>query len=689
MGNLKGRLQAELEWLVTDLRGGFAMGTPTGVRTRKYHSFYSTISGRSQQSFLIDFELKIDGHSVWPHAYSARASSGASSDVVIHPAGEFLREFRCDPYPSWVWQVPTGNKVEFSITPVLGRGLQFNFKKIGKTKGALVQLRPFFAMRNLHGTGGSEWSLESGTEGFRVTSAKGAIGPSSLIKTQGQWSWKADPSWYHQFHYTEEKARGYDYEEDLFSAGEFSLLLNSDSSFMLTEIPEEVTTGQAQTQETQDIPSYFAGVDFFPLRDFILFNPPGIVAGYPWFGEWGRDTFISLPGIVASWLENGGDPEKVYAWSSDLLERWGCWIESAGRLPNLIEKDGTHQWESADATLWWIHSLTSLWTYSLGPYPIFERLKDRFAKYLDAAISSIQSGKHSFLYLMPNGLLEMTEPHATWMDARVHGHAVTPRCGMLPEMNALWCQALALQSVWKSGRVDETLRPTFQNALNQTQEFERPNRVFLFSLPLAPGFVLQDDEALLEAVVVTERDLTTPVGLRTLKPSNPQYRPHYRGNQTERDQAYHQGAVWAWLGGHQLMARTRLKTKAPKNLTEILSPQSMKLMPISGHIAEIFNAESPFQHQGAPAQAWSLACLEEYRARKKYKLDQPLLEIIQTTFKQKRVNRAKSAKSDKRPVEPGIDERSDPRIDESRRDRVAKENVEGRADPTNPRPLDF
>jgi 4-alpha-glucanotransferase len=458
----------------------------------------------------------------------------------------------------------------------------------------------------------------------------------------GKWSWEELPYWYNEFFYSEELERGYPAEENLFSAGHWNLVLKDGehARILVAEdanilsAPQPARRRSAARGETRHAP-----------LDFVLHEPAGVVAGYPWFGEWGRDTFIALPGLAIRWLESGGKSHEVASWVDEVLGRWSKWIELTGMLPNLIEKSGGHQWETADATLWWCHALASLWAFGAAGRREFQGLDRRYKALLDRAIDSIQSGRHVFLKPSPDGTLEVTEPHTTWMDARVEGCAVTPRTGSLPEINALWFQARCLQALWSNDVPGEKsnlakLETLGLRTLDRSQwdpaENDRPNFIFLHSLPLAPSFVMRDGVTL-RRDLEKSREFWTPVGLRSLRPGSHAYHAKCEGTQAARDAAYHQGTVWGWLGGHFEMAKQRAEVAD----LETFPASVLERMPIDGHISEIFDGDEPFTPRGAPAQAWSLACMDEARARRRLHVDTKITEILSRRWLGKEDRRAR------------------------------------------------
>ena len=629
--------QPHQEWLVSDRTGAFAMGTASGVRTRKYHGYYLGIPGRAQTAFLTDLEIRLGAHSLWPHRYAGSREAGLAGFVEHPPTAQFSVRFEALPHPQWTWRLPEGT-LSFSVESGQAGGIRLGWewapKRAYADQEVELRVRPFCAMRDLHAVGGQSWTWQpnaetrAGEKRVRLTEATGKVLHLALEK---DWQFEETPIWHHNFLYTEELERGYPATEDLHSAGEAVCRLRG---------PQAV--GWVLAQELRHLDA------FTPERgkrrraatlDFELIQPAGVVAGFPWFGEWGRDTFIALPGIVAARLAEGSEPTEILNWVRQVLERWGRSIPTAGSLPNLIDRDGTQQWESADATLWWVHALAALWQMSLGEASFLALIKHDFAALLGHAIQAIQQGRHRFLREIVDGpdagLLGVTSPHTTWMDARIDGQAVTPRIGVLPEINALWFQARVLLALWTpetSALEWQELELLGRQAL-QIPESDRPNRIFLHSIPLAPSFVLQDGATLNSDLERFRATLWTPFGLRTLAPTHPDYRGHCVGTQRERDLAYHQGTVWGWLGGHYEMARARTKRQTRP---ETFPAEQMAEMPIPAHFPEIFDADAPFTPRGAPAQAWSIACWEEAQGRRRMRLDPKLSQTVNARWLRKK-----------------------------------------------------
>ncbi len=627
------------EWLVTDRLGGFAMGTPEGFRRRKYHSFYAGVAGRGECAYLADWDVLVEDRSIWPHLFAPGVT-----------APEPCARFSSHPFPKWTWNLQNlepshgswGNgELSFELVPrdrVGGMALRWRVKGL-VARPLRLRIRPFFALRELHGMGGFEWGhqvLENG-----LTEISGTNGREVFVRAPAVAEFHDLPIWYRQFQYPEEWGRGYLDREDLFSAGEWEVWIPQGraGAAWVWEIADsaDALLADARARRELALPQTVA-----PIEQFQLFDPPGVVAGFPWFGEWGRDTFVSLPGIVAA-------SPKSWDWARRVLARWGEWICRVGMLPNLIERDGSNQWESADAGLWWAHALAGLWVDAIGHPDQAEgekrarQLVEDFEGTLAELLDSIASGRHLFLTVNVGDtgeVLEVVEPQTTWMDARVEDVPITPRTGALPEINALWFQARLLHQLWNE---EELVREVWEKAALSAlgcREDHRCNTVFLHSIPLAPSFVLQTLgsrqglAALQEDRNLLKRRFRTPVGLRTLDPADSQFRIHCEGDQPSRDRAYHQGPVWAWLGGHDRMMETRAVQAGLIEEAELLeAPVSF---PIERQVPELFDAEAPWTARGAPAQAWSLACQHEAGSRADGAIDRKVSQILSRRFQNRR-----------------------------------------------------
>jgi predicted glycogen debranching enzyme len=348
-----------------------------------------------------------------------------------------------------------------------------------------------------------------------------------------------------------------------------------------------------------------------------------IIAGYPWFGDWGRDTFISIRGLgIAS-----GELEAT----RDILLEWANHV-SEGMLPNLFpDRGATPEYNSVDASLWFIIAAGELLdAVSAHPGLVDSTGVQELKAAIEAILSGYQKGTRFRIYQDEDGLLAAGVPDVqlTWMDAKVDGKVITPRVGKPVEVQALWINALAIgkkfSPQWQShfAKARQAFESRFWNEARQqlfdvvdvdhqpgvTDPATRPNQIFAVGgLPLP---VLSGPRAR-QVVDRVEAKLWTPSGLRSLAQDEPDFVPHYLGGPLERDSAYHQGTVWPWLAGAFIEAWVRVRGNTPEAKQEAREryfDSIRSLMNASGlnHVSEITDAVEPYTPRGCPFQAWSL-----------------------------------------------------------------------------------
>jgi predicted glycogen debranching enzyme len=345
-----------------------------------------------------------------------------------------------------------------------------------------------------------------------------------------------------------------------------------------------------------------------------------IIAGYPWFGDWGRDTMIALPGLTLA-TGRPGVAEKI-------LRTYGQYVDQ-GMIPNRFPGAGeAPEYNTVDATLWYVEALRA-YVDATGDTDL---LRDLFPV-LEEIVQWHEDGtRYGIQVDASDGLLRAGEPglQLTWMDAKVGTRVVTPRTGKPVEVNALWYNALrSLQSFAEA--LDETAEPFAERADQVADHFDRfwdperehlrdvidgpdgddpslrPNQIFAVSLPHSPLSATRQ-EAVVEACAA---HLYTPHGLRSLAPNDADYEGTYIGDREARDEAYHQGTVWSWLLGPFVKAHLRVHDD-PEQARSFLAPLRRHLAGHGvGHISEIFDGDAPFPPRGAPAQAWGVAQLLE------------------------------------------------------------------------------
>jgi predicted glycogen debranching enzyme len=432
-----------------------------------------------------------------------------------------------------------------------------------------------------------------------------------------------------------EKARGQDFAEDLFTPGVFKCRLKAGDKLGVIASTQNPTGRDAlallaqEKERRQKLVSRLPVIDettktlglaadqFIVQRDKDLKT---IIAGYHWFTDWGRDTMIALPGLTLATGRFEDAKKIIRAFAQSI---------SQGMLPNRFPDEGTEpEYNTVDATLWFFVAIFKYLKYTGDIWFV----KNELLPVLEEIIDWHDRGTRYNIHVAEDGLLYAGEPgvQLTWMDAKIGDWVVTPRTGKAVEINALWCNALAIMaSLYKSVGRKASAKRFAQRTENTRDRFRmefwyeqggylydtvngemrdtsiRPNQIFALSLPYP---LLEGQQA--KMVLETVRDkLYTPFGLRSLAPDDPHYRPIYSGNGSERDSAYHQGTVWAWLLGPWLTAVARVNGKEGKATAKNYFKDIMPHLEDAGigTVSEIFDADWPHAPRGCIAQAWSVA----------------------------------------------------------------------------------
>lgn len=627
----------EYEWLVTNGLGGFAAGTLAEANTRRYHGLLMVaLKPPNDRTLLVS---KIDITARYQDLDWALFSNEFSDGRVDPEAYRLLESFHLDKgMPVWRYAF-ADTLIEKRLLMEPGRDItQLSLRVVRSSAPVAFTLTPLCTYRDYHsqGQGGWEMQIEAQANGVRITAFPGAR-PYHVSCSGARFT--ADPLWYWRFRHRVESNRGLDDREDLFRPGEFSLELDAGETTTLVlsaEAKPAITFSELMQRNEEH---YHALTDFLPedVPDWIrhltlaadqfiverqhLGKPAGktIIAGYPWFGDWGRDTMIALTGLTLV--------TRRFDDAASILLTFAEYV-SEGMLPNRFP-DGADRpdYNTVDATLWYFHAIHQYTersndaTLAAELYPILCEIIDRH-----------QRGTRYGIAVDPeDGLLRAGEPgvQLTWMDAKVDDWVVTPRIGKPVEVNALWYNALRVMTdlAQQLGH-QEDARSFSQSAKRVADSFERfwnplrgylydvidgpegdadnrlrPNQLLAVSLPHSP-LSPQRQQAVVDACA---RTLLTPRGLRSLAPDEPGYAAHYGGGQRERDGAYHQGTVWAWLIGPFVDAHYRVYRDAAM-ARSYLQPFQQHLSEAGlGSISEIFDAEPPFVPRGCFAQAWSVA----------------------------------------------------------------------------------
>jgi predicted glycogen debranching enzyme len=619
------------EWLEADGLGRFASGTVSGIRTRRYHALLLTATRPPAGRFVLvnGFDAAVATPS-GTHAISSQLYAPG----VIHPDGASrISEFKIDPWPRWTFTLSDGTKVQQEIFVVLGASVVvLSWRLLTAAGKATLTVRPFLSGRDYHSMHheNAGFQFQPETDGQRLLWRAYPGVPSMIALHNG--AYRHEPDWYRNFAYEQERERGLDFIEDLGAPGSFQFDLALGEAALIFAADDQLTQHTTETllvglraREHERRAAFATPLDR-AADAYLVKRGKGktIVAGYPWFTDWGRDTFISLRGLC---LATGRIED-----ARDILLEWSS-VVSEGMLPNLFPDRGDRpEYNSVDASLWYIIAVQDLLAATEEKSGIvLQWQKKLLQKAVDAILTGYSRGARYGIRMDQDGLLAAGVPgvQLTWMDAKVGDWVVTPRIGKPVEVQALWLNALWIGSRfdkrWQvpAARGLESFRRRFWNSYGgclfdvvdadheagKLDAAFRPNQIFAVGgLPLA----LIEGEQAKQIVDAVEQRLWTPLGLRSLAPDQPGYTPRYQGGVRARDGAYHQGTVWPWLIGPFVEAwvRTRGNTGAAKReaRARFLTPLLDHLHHAGlGHVSEIADAEAPHTPRGCPFQAWSLA----------------------------------------------------------------------------------
>jgi predicted glycogen debranching enzyme len=624
------------EWLEADGLGGFASGTAAGIRTRRYHALLLAAMTPPTGRVVL-----VNGVEAWAETPSGAfaLSTERYEPGVLYPDGSSrIASFTTDPWPTWTFQLPDGTAIEQAIVVRHGDpAVSVSWRLVRHGGGSVkLRVRPFLSGRDYHAlhreNGGFRFAPERGGDVLVWRPYEGVL-PIHVLTNA---SYEHEPQWYRNFRYDEEHARGLDGSEDLASPGIFTFDLGTGTAELVLAASlngrapfaggaDARAHGHALRESERARRTAFASPLHRAADAYLVSRGSGrtIVAGYPWFTDWGRDTFIALRGICLA-AGRVDDARRI------LLE-WSGTI-SQGMLPNRFPDHGeAPEFNSVDASLWFVvavHDLFDAAARTGGAVTAADR--ERLESAVDAILAGHAAGSRFGIRLDTDGLLSAGQPgvQLTWMDAKVGDWVVTPRIGKPVEVEALWLNALWLAGqrtrrwleLFEHGRRSFAAR--FWNpstgALNDVIDVDhqpgtfdaslRPNQIFaLGGLPVTlvePGHAGR-------ALDQVERHLWTPIGLRSLAPGERGYTGRYAGGVPERDGAYHQGTVWPWLITAFVEAWLRARgctAEAQREAGErFLAPLLDHLGEHGlGHVAEIADGDAPHRPNGCPFQAWSV-----------------------------------------------------------------------------------
>jgi len=626
------------EWLETNGLGGFASSTIIGLNTRRYHGLLTAATKSAGGRFLLLSKLEETFFiGSQPFELSANQYPG-----VVHPQGfRYLKRFSLDPFPVFTYEIE-GIEIEKSVFMIHGENttiVQYELRKNNhpEAPNLRLEIRPLIAFREYHSTTHENSALNSHIEvGAGLATIAPYPGLPALHFAHNAVELKMAGLWYRNFQYDYERERGLDFSEDLFNPLVFRFDLRPRHPASIIASIERRNAAQASGYRQNEIARRQRIVSSPRINDpffqtlaaaadqYIVNAGDGqsVIAGYHWFGEWGRDTMIALPGLT---LVTG-----KYDVARRILSGFAEYVDQ-GMLPNRLPEIGDiPEYNTVDATLWFFEAVRSYLAYTCD----FEFVHDEIYPILTDIISWHVRGTRYGIKVDGNGLLSSGEPgvQLTWMDAKVGDWVVTPRLGKPVEIQALWYNALRIAENLAQKFGDEGGRNRYRGmaqvaswAFNRafwneeanclydvvdgvsSDQSIRPNQIFAVSLHYS---MLPPDRAQLVLENV-RKHLLTPFGLRTLALNDPHYRGKYTGGPHDRDAAYHQGTIWPWLIGPFITAYLKLSKdpdQAREQAQQWLAPLQHHIS-VGGlrHIAEIFEGDYPHRPCGCIAQAWSVA----------------------------------------------------------------------------------
>jgi predicted glycogen debranching enzyme len=646
----------EREWIVTNGLGGYAAGTVAGACTRRYHGLLIAALevplGRTMMFNYLGEELRT------PAGESVRLAGEELPERTVNLPGEaFLQDFSLRMgLPVWHYEVQ-GFSLEKRILMLHGQNtVHIHYRLLAGSGSLRLRLRPEFHFRghddSVSGELPEPYRVQGWGDRFEVSTP--AWPPLRMRLEAERAALVLDGGRTREVYYRMEAGRGYDacgalwspgyFRADISAGEEVVLVASTENWEIMGAVPPKLALNSELDRRSRLLAQadprarsgaggeLVLGADQFVIRpktraaDAARSQATGdeirtVIAGYYWFGDWGRDTMISLEGLT---LATGRQVEA--AW---ILRTFANYVRD-GLIPNLFpEGQSQGLYHTADASLWFFHALDR-YVQATGDRATLRYILPK----LEEIIHSHFQGTRFGIGVDPaDGLLRQGAQgyQLTWMDAKVDDWVVTPRRGKAVEICALWYNALRIYEGWlreearDPGRADVIARHAEQTRDSFNRRFWyaegdylydvidgetgadsslRPNQIFAMSLAHP---VLDESRWKPVLDIVTQR-LLTPAGLRSLAPGEPDYKPRYDGDLRSRDAAYHQGTVWGWLVGPFIDAWLRVNPGDRKTAREFLTGFMSHLGEACiGSISEVFDAEAPYTPRGCPAQAWSVA----------------------------------------------------------------------------------
>jgi len=613
------------EFVRSNRAGSYSSTTIVGCNTRKYHGMLvcPDSQGKDKNVLLSSLDVTIMQHdqefNLGIHKYQG--------DHYVPRGHKYIRNFEAESVGVTTYRVGGVVLKKDYLLVEKEEQILIRYTLVEATSQTFLKFRPFLAFRNMHSL--SKANLIANTKYQKVN--HGIVSklyeelPSLFMQFNKDVEFISCPDWYYNIEYMEEQGRGYDFKEDLFVPGYFECGIQKGESIifsgstLLVEKPESLLKKYEKEKSKRIVRDSFKSCLVNSAEQFLVYTGgrTEIIAGFPWFGTWGRDTFISLPGLT---LTTGKLKQ-----AKDILDTMVKRMKG-GLFPNMGDNENP-AFNSVDAPLWFFWSLQQYQKYDTS-LDIWETFKVAIGEILNA----YRSGTIFNIRMLENGLIWAGESgkSLTWMDAVIDTGPVTPRMGMDVEINALWYNAVCACLEWAKEAKDtkfiklwkdlpELIKLSFIDTFwdekmgyladyvdGDFKDFSvRPNQVIAVALDYSP--VTRDMKKSILDIV--SRYLLTPKGLRTLSPKDERYNPCYEGNERKRGSAYHQGTVWPWLLEHYVKAYLDLYKLSGLSTVKQLYHGFEEDMLVHGigSISEIYDGDPPHTPRGSISQAWSVA----------------------------------------------------------------------------------
>jgi predicted glycogen debranching enzyme len=647
----------EKEWLITNGLGSYASSSVAGINTRKYHGLLVAAldppGNRTVCFSKLDEDVLVDDEVF-------RLGSNEFHDAIYPEGYKLLTQFSLNPYPTYTYDLGNVQVTKTLFLPTHKNVVALTYKVTNKNNQDIkIRFYPLLTCRYYHNVVYQDriplnFALKSSGAKFQVSFQR----PQATIacrSTDGEFKEKVN--WVKHIHYRDERMRGEADVDDCFQPGYFEVQVpgKMEKEFAVTcavshesqranEVLDSLGASVSGVKDSynQELDRKAALLSDFhrnhpnvPMSDwlnwvlwaadsFLVEGADGkkaVIAGYHWFEAWGRDTFISLPGLL---LATGRFND-----AKDILQNF-IQHSKSGLIPNFIsDKSGIPVYDTVDATLWYINAVLQYVKYTGD----FGFVKDALWEKLQGIVENHQRGTLFGIHVDDDGLL-MHGPRLTWMDASVGNDVITPRTGKAVEIQALWYNSLKTMELLANKFAELNLAEKYAALATQTQKsfsekfwnpkesclFDvvdykapdasiRPNQIFTVSL----DYTMLDGEKSQKIVETVNRELVTPYGLRTLALGDPKFVGKCFGDSRSRDMAYHNGTIWPWLLGPYVTAYLKVNDYSAKARQQMLENLILPLFTVGIHqdglgtINEIYDCDPPNEPRGCISQAWSIA----------------------------------------------------------------------------------